>query len=388
MDSADQERWNAHPVDAERIAKAIMDLARNGAIDVTGWFTNDILSLLASVPAWVDLSATLIPEWTAKGPSRHIALANKADPLQPVRDRRIIPVNDELLFIKRKLENCRNRAELIAAMDQSQRSSLGPPVAFTKPNTDLEHVIERWADEGSARLSPADRSVLLHDEVESVTMLSQLSRKLPSARRPDEVALVLLSGAEDHVDSQLIVSILPDEDSAVMGYVISRPSISILEAAMTLNRNLKRSIDIRIKGGSACAALIEVVERSKVDTGLLYGLTRSVEISSLGAGSLVRSLFTCPGIDYSHLYMNVLPAASGGRTDSLLGLVSINPAAFVAWLGAPDPYADALVEALRHETQQAIWKRISRFVSRWKRSEMEAGHHRASDSSTGMLPGS
>ena len=373
---SDRFGWdNLGPVDVSRITNAITTLAKTGVLEVTDWNGIDLLNLLGSAPAWVDVNARLVPEWTSRGPAMHIVLGDEVYGRQEAEDHRIVPTDDELRSVRSMVSNCAARADLLAVMDR-RFDFVGFGSAGERDGSSrLERVVERWAENGSSGLSVDDRSLLECDAVESLTALDRLSKRLPFSRKPDEIALTILADGQNRVDPGSLMRILPHDDNAAASYVSSRPSTAMLQAAMTLNGNPYRRIDIRLEVGAVSAELIHIVEMSKSDPELLYGLIQSMEISSLGAGSLVRGLLLCKGVDYEYLYLKVLPAASGGRTDRLLSLVCINPGSFVSWIGVPEPYAGALIEVLKHETQQAIWKRISGFVSRWKRPEVEGAHH-------------
>ena len=134
-----------------------------------------------------------------------------------------------------------------------------------------------------------------------------------------------------------------------------------------MNADSARSIDIILRRTIPNATINLLIDTSRIDELFMKGLAQSLRISSLGEGSFARQLFSADTADWNHLYSEILPAATRGRTDSLLSLACVNPEKFVAWMGAPEPYASALTDMLRHETQQAVWERISALLGRWRK---------------------
>jgi hypothetical protein len=344
---------------------------------VTDWDGVDLLNLLGVAPVWVDTTARLIPEWTTRGATARIVLDEEGYVPHQGNDHRIVPVDNVLCSVRDSVVKCATRADLLAAVASRFEPVSFSPAGERKEAGNLHETVDRWASNGAGILSDDSRALLERDALESLNILAKADRRLPFTRKPDEVALSLLAAAGDRLSPASLVRILPRDDNAAESYVSSMPSTSMLVAAMRLNSHLYRGRDIRLDAAKLPADLGRIAEMSKDDPDLLSGLTRSVEISSLGAGSLVRALLLCPDIDHGYLYLNVLPAASDGRADRLLSLVCINPKAFVSWIGAPEPYAGALIEGLKHETQQAIWKRISGLISRWKRPESDGARHRS-----------
>jgi hypothetical protein len=229
----------------------------------------------------------------------------------------------------------------------------------------LSESVLKWVSSGTKDLSQAEIGLIEQDPSGALNVLADRRLRIPSSRRLDEIALLLLEKC-DGTDHSLLPRVFPVDDESVSMYVSRCPNSAVLAAAVQLNSNPTRSIDLVLTRDIAPTAINRLVESSKADPTIYRGLVRSVTISSMRGGSFVRRLFENEGIDFEYLYSRILPEASGGRTDSLLSLACINPEAFVSWIGVPRPYAAALTEALRHETRQAIWDRISGFFGRWK----------------------
>jgi hypothetical protein len=169
------------------------------------------------------------------------------------------------------------------------------------------------------------------------------------------------------VDPRFLARILPIEDDAVAMYIALCHSNSVLEAAVLLNGDRSRTIDLTFQTSVPAGTVRYIIQRSRDDPDVYKGLIRSLQISSLGAGSFARRVLLAKGIDFEYVYSKLIPAASSGRDDALLSLACINPDAFADWLGVPEPYERALVNVLRQETRQKAWERISRFAGRWRK---------------------
>ena len=131
-------------------------------------------------------------------------------------------------------------------------------------------------------------------------------------------------------------------------------------------RRAAREISIVLRRSILEATINLLIDTSKEDEQFMEGLVHSVKISSRGEGSFARQLFLADTADWDHLYSKVLPAAADGRA-SLLSLASVNSEKFFTWMKAPEPYAAALTDMLRHDTHEAMWERISALLGRWRK---------------------
>jgi len=349
--------------DSSRITSAVRELAHRGSASADGWTPSDILALVATMPAWADYSIKLIPEWSERGASQRLELIDIPRTGAAVEDRRCIPLNDDLREIRQKLASAQSIVEIGQLL--SPQTHVIPGYERSTQPASLGEAVLKWVSSGVKSLSQAEMTLLEQDPSSTLNVLADRRQKIPSSRRLDEIALSLLEkcGGADH---SLLARVFPVDDEAVSLYVSRCPNSAVLAAAVQLNSNPTRSIDLVLPRDIASAVMNHLVESSKDDAEIYEGLVRSVTISSMRSGSFVRRLFVNEGVDFEYLYSRILPDASGGQTDSLLSLACINPEAFVYWIGVPRPYAAALAEALRHETRQAIWDRISGFFGRWK----------------------
>jgi TIR domain len=112
--------------DVPRIVDALAILAEKSVLEVTKWNKVDMLNLLGSAPAWVDISAKLVPQWTAQGPVTNIMLGDEVRARQEAGDHRSWPSQERLLDVRNLVSNCSDRTELLAAVRAVRaRRSLG-----------------------------------------------------------------------------------------------------------------------------------------------------------------------------------------------------------------------------------------------------------------------
>lgn len=364
--------------DPSRVVKAVRELARKKSASANGWAPEDILALLATMPPWADYAMRLVPEWSELGASQRLKLADVPPAEAAVEDRRWFPVDDELEKLRHRLSGARNIVEVGQLLSGQQLLSgelAGVPLggADVRPTQlSLDSTVLKWMASGARGLSVAEIDLMEREPLKTLSALDEKRQRIPVSRRLDMIALALLERC-DGVDRRLLARVLPIDDEAVSMYVAKCPNRALVEAAVLLNCDGSRAIDLVMLGNVAPGTMHHLVELSRVDPEIYDGLVRSVSISSLRGGTFARRLFLTDGMDFEYLFARILPAAARGRTDSLLSLACINPDAFVSWIGIPEPYAEALVEALRHETRQAIWERISGFFGRWRRGRGQLG---------------
>jgi hypothetical protein len=373
--------------DPNRVLDALYELIQGRTIDVTGWLEIEILSLLAVLPAWGDYSARLLPSWSDGGRHESLELASVREAIpKGVEDRRSTPLNQELSDLRQTLLRAVDVADLRSLLSPS--SAALPPLArasspqelqpagsvarreteaaAARVKENLQGSIRRWLTVSAQDLPASERVAILETPNDVVEIFERTNQQIPSSRKPDTLALSLLERC-DEVNPRSLARMLPVEDQAVAMYVSLCQSTAVLEAAILLNADRSRSIDLTFQKNVLATTVQHVIARSRVDEDIYKGLIRSLQISSLGAGSFARRVLLAKGIDFEYLYRKLIPAASSGRDDALLSLACINPDAFVSWLEVPEPYEGALVNVLRQETRQKAWERIGRFAGRWRK---------------------
>jgi hypothetical protein len=361
------------------ILNALYELVQHGSISVTGWLQTDILALLATMPAWVDYAIRLVPTWSDDGPQQRLELVDtNADAFADAEDHRCAIADPKLETHRQLLLNAADIAQIRLLLwpevtephDLQKRLEETPAASGTVLEEDapeeLEVFLRKWVTGSVQELKASEKLSILERPVEALQTLVSINQQIPSARKPESFTLSFLEHCGD-VDSRLIARVLPVEDDAVAMYVALCHSNAVLEAALLLNSDRTRTIDLTFQTNVPAATVQHIIQRSQVDEDIYRGLIRSLEISSLGAGSFARRVLLANGIDLEYVYSALIPAASVGRDDALLSLACINPDAFVRWLRVPAPYERALVNALRQETRQKAWERISRYAARWRR---------------------
>ena len=364
-----------------RIVDALYKLVHEGSISVTGWPKSDILALLATMPAWADYATKLVPTWSNDGPRQSLEMANISPAVfADVEDHRCTVTNPELEVRRQRLLNAGDVAEIALLLrpnvpetldHQEQLKEVVFPAATEAAleqdaTKELEVHIRKWVRGDVQELKPTEKISILERPIEALQILAAINQQIPSERRPEPFALSFLERC-DEADPRLIAHVLPVEDDAVAMYVALCHSNAVLEAALLLNSDRARTIDITFRTTVPAATVQHILRRSRVEQDIYRGLIRSLEISSLGAGSFARRLLLANGIDSQYVYSVLIPAASVGRDDALLSLACVNPDAFVSWLHVPPPYDRAFVNALRQETRQKAWERISRYATRWRK---------------------
>lgn len=365
---------------ADYILDAVYALVQKGMVSVTDWPTASILALLATMPPWVDYSTQLVPTWSEAGPQQSLELVSiRPDVFTDVEDHRCTITDPELLNYRQRLVNAADivairrvfRPEVPQAPGHPAQNEVIPRAATEgtaeRPaTTELEVSLRKWVTGSVQELKAAEKLSILEKPAEALQILGHLKQQIPSARRPDSFALSLLERCGE-IDPRLIARVLPIEDDTVAMYVAHCHSNAVLEATLLLNSDRSRAVDITFQTSVPAATVQHIIERSRLDDDVYRGLIRSLQISSLGAGSFARRVLLAKGIDLEYAYSVLIPAASVGRDDALLSLACVNPDAFVSWLRVPEPYERALVNVLRQETRQKAWERISRFAARWRR---------------------
>jgi hypothetical protein len=351
-------------VNPKRILDAIERLVNEGSADLSKWNTAEIATLTGTLPCWADYAASLEPTWTEAGPSLIIDIPQDAGSDSAFLDRRVTPAAGELAELRKKLDSATCLSEARSILSPRPRGS-GHAATISKKR--LEDCIIKWVHEGTKSLTPDESTLLEKDPSSTFVNLDKLNRRIAPTKKLDPFTLSLLDRCDAGIDRRLLGSVLPVEDELTGLYAGASTNSAVLETAIILNADSARSIDIILRRTIPNATIKALIDTSRTDELFMKGLTQSLRISSLGEGSFARQLFSADTADWDHLYSEILPAATRGRSDSLLSLACVNPEKFVAWIGAPEPYASALTDMLRHETQQAVWERISALLGRWRK---------------------
>jgi GTPase-associated protein 1, N-terminal domain type 2 len=361
--------------DPSAIAEALIDLGRAGVVDATDLDTSTVLGMLSVLPYWVDYAAELSPEWSDRGPISHLRLGTwQANYNAGGEDRRYTPERDDLSLLRERLKRARNLDELRSLMSSAASLAKSSPsgAVKVKPNggaISLEDCIQKWLDVSQA-ISQDERQVLMHAPPWSlVSALASRKRHLPIWRSRDDIALSLLTRCEG-TDQQMLGKIMPLDDESVSRYVTACLNTTVLEAAVFLNHEESRHIDIVFPDGVAPTTLLHLVKLCTERPEFYKGLVRSVQISCIGAGSFVRRLLRNPGMEFNYLYSQVLPAAADGNADVLWALASVNPEKFASWVDFPEVYADALISALRRAGSHPHYGRNPGLIERFRGREV------------------
>jgi len=276
-------------------------------------------------------------------------------------NRRLVLASEQLIELKEKLDTATCFAE-VKSIISPRASSFVPDTV--KSQKHLEDCIIKWVNKNIT----AEELTLLGENPTSTFMnLDRLHRHIPSGRKVDMFTLTLLNRCDSTIDRKLLGRVLPAEDELTALYAGASDNVAVLEAAILRNAEPGRFVDIVLRRTLPEATVRLLIDKSKTDDVFMAGLVNSLKISSLGGGTFARQLFLASSADWDYLYSILLPAAADGRADSLLSLACVNPDEFISWIGVPEPYAGALTEMLRHETQQAMWERISGFLGRWRK---------------------
>ena len=99
-------------VGASRVVDAVRELVRRRSVSINGWTRGDMLTLLATMPPWVDYATKLVPEWSAAGPSQRLELTDIPPLERRIGDRRWVLLGDELEGLRKRLSNARNVWEI------------------------------------------------------------------------------------------------------------------------------------------------------------------------------------------------------------------------------------------------------------------------------------
>lgn len=367
--------------DPNSVLDALYKLVQEGRVSVADWSRAEILALLSVMPIWADYAANLVPAWSDDGPKQSLELASiSPHVVTDIDDRRCAPSNPDLYHLGQRLLYAADMTEIRSLLkpvqslsDESQRrfaeaQQLATSQVASEHNTGpaLETSVRKWVTVGVQELTPAEKLSLLEKPSDVLQILERINQQLPSARKPDPLALSLLERCGE-VAPSLLARTLPIEDGAVAMYIALCHSDALLEAAILLNSDRSRTIDLTFQSSVPAATVQHIIQRSRDDADVYRGLIRSLQISSLGAGSFAKRMLLAKGIDFEYVYSDLLPAASAGRDDALLSLACINPDAFVTYLRVPEPYGGAVVNVFRQETRQRAWERISRFAGRWRK---------------------
>lgn len=358
--------------DLATILNPIEQLLRRGEADIGEIPNALLLDLLSCMPVWFDRAGELTHEWESDGPSRRISLAELDNAhlrsMSGSEDHRPIPTRRDLVELRARLDRAQTLEEIGLDVGILQpRVSLGEPIPSSRAplQRSMSDLVRNWSASGRRGFLGRDVLMLEAEPRRVLEILVEERLSLPQGRRPDPLGVQLLRRVDD-LSVEVIAALLPPNDVAAGDYVGLVPALGLLSKIALLHARSTRRIPISLDRPLPLDVSRGLVELAKEDHDHLKGLIAMVRASSDGDGSLVRSIAGTPGVDYNFLFSRVIPEVAGKEMDTLLGLSSLAPAEFVAWLGCPSPYDRALVEAFTHGSHQAIWRRISAFIGRWR----------------------
>lgn len=345
------------------VQAAVVKLADEG-LEISNWTIEQVLTILAVCPTWVDYAAALKSEWSASGPVVHLQLMSP-DLADAILEDHRCELSGELRDLRQQLASARDGAELraILAGRMARLPDSGKDAEAVAPAS-LRECLQKWVAR-TPKLTPAERNRVQESDVSDVLKtLIELGSRLPVWRNRDDLMASILRKC-DTLDPQLLSTVLPLDDDSISRYVTVYPSDAILQAVVFLNRETSRRIELVFPTGVAAVMLVHLVECCRADPEFHAGLVRSVRISGTRSGSFVHRLLRCPGIDLPYLYSLILPQAAAERNELLWALAAINADAFAAWAQFPESYAGALLGALRHAEAHAQQRRFTRFTGKW-----------------------
>jgi GTPase-associated protein 1, N-terminal domain type 2 len=362
--------------DESTVTKALLEFTRKGVLEATDLSTGVILGMLSVLPPWADYAAELVPEWSERGAVRRLHLLGEHVVSTVGEDRRLNPKNENLKELRQRLSGIRTIDELRASLISATTTQAKP----SRPDAEETELIEgmtlnecigKWLKRAES-MTQDERKVIANVSAEQlVDVLAQQERHLPPWHNHDDVTLPLLERCGG-VDQKLLGAIMPLEDESVSRYVTACSNSAVLEAAVWLNRDNSRQVDIDFPDGVAATILLHLVKLCANKADFHEGLIRSVRISFFGKRSFVRRLLRSPGMDFKYLYSRVLPAAADGDSEVLWALASVNPEVYVSLMRSTEIYeiySDALISALRRVESQPSYGSISSLMERWQSRE-------------------
>lgn len=339
------------------IARAARCLAQTGALDVSTWEPALLAVLLACLPGWVNQEATLEAEWKAGRARSTLRIAGQAtiewSALEPPDG-----LPGELAALNERIGHYCSLAEIARALGEPDGSP--SPVLRGQP---LDDAVRAWID-GESALGKARETLLLEDPPATLGLLAERGMRLPSGRRADRLAVRLLRGLSEPSAADLVAAVLPLEQEALGAYVASAPTLVVLLGALACNAEAGQITRIDFTRQPEPGTLAALVRAAADDGELLEQLAETLRESSLREGSFAKALISDPHVDPDLLYAEIVPRAAKDHAE-LLGLISLNPAPFIAWARCPAPYADALAAVLARESRHAVWQRVSALLGRW-----------------------
>ena len=369
--------------DRSLVIEALLEMTRTGILDATDLDKAAILGMLSVLPHWVDYAAELITEWSEHGPVKRLHLLDRQPTGVVGEDRRYTPVSDDLRDLRERLASASTIDELRSSLASCSTLDKPAPAGAMKTESakkvsSLDECIEKWLAKAES-MTKSERELLVSmSPSDLVGALAQQERRLPSWQDRDDIALFLLERCEG-ADQKLLSAIMPLGDESVSRYVTICTNSTVLEAAVWLNCDKSRHIDIEFPDGVATTILLHLVKLCAEQSDFHEGLIRSMRISFFGGGSFARRLLRSPGMDFKYLYSQVLPAVAEGDPDVLWALASVNPEIFASWMRFPEIYEiylEALISALRRVESHP--RLIPGLMERWRSRE-------AADPEAGMI---
>jgi hypothetical protein len=357
--------------DVSMIVRSAMELTQRRVLDIARWQLDDVLVLLSTLPPWVDYATELISEWTETGPTRRLKLTEITLSGAP-QDRRCSLMDDELLSWSERLKgakNLRDLEELLSAgTSRSAEEKVGAGQGHPSQSAlSLEQSVLKWSAQNE-KLNADEISTILGAEPRDVLLtLDLLCRRIPSRQDRANITVSLLGRCND-VDPRALSRVMPIEDQSVSQFVTLCPNSMALEAAVLINSNPLRRVELKFPDGISPSTLVRLLRQCVAEEEFHEGLVRSVRISCQGESSFVRPLLRSPGMDLNYLYERVLPSAAG-RADLLWMLMSINPEGLISWSQFPEQYCDAFIVGLRRAQNDAPPKGVAALIDKRRRRQ-------------------
>jgi hypothetical protein len=287
------------PHETPHIRKVVEGLAHGRSMDVTGFTGEQLRAVMACLPAWCDIAADLAPKWIQSGPNVMLSLSPFVTVRHAPWDRRDYVEDAALLALRVRLDAARDPDELAHAMAPGRlpprtdtgatvvqlnagiaAARAGSVVAGRDPLLDdpAPAAIRTWLDRGSRALTTMQRELLTTDPQRTLQLLRSRGLRLPSGRRPDQVAVDILV-ASPGASADLVASVLPAHDPGVVAYLTCATTPAMRKACLLLNASHGRRIEIPVTRAIPDATFEDLVESGKSSTDRADSLVRRLIVS-------------------------------------------------------------------------------------------------------------
>lgn len=378
-------------VGEEKVLQSVRQLVAAGTTDVTGFSDDEMLSIMACLPAWVDTNAVLASTWGEFGPKATLTVPDGAPPVKGPDYRAQVHIQEiqairaqysNLLKVggtsrsanetnkptrgsrRRKSRDIRttHKEEAVATIPPTR--ALADAASETPAIDELRAAVEKWQLRGTRKLSVREKQIIENAPADTLSIVSQSGGRLPdrlSRGQLDALAIRVLRECGDTMHWPMVVRSIPESIEIAQRYVNSVPEPSVLLAGFSINLSEARRFEIVLNESLPKDAIANILKTTRESKELTDGLCESLRVSCYQHNRLLGALLLGDESDQDWLFDEILPRA--------LDLADLVPIAagqaehLVRWLGiANQGYARGLTEILqwyaihysRH--QRRIWE--------------------------------